>query len=76
MGVCISQTSSSPPPTGTVNKSHFAFKYAVGKGTYGFVWKAEKKPSNFPYAIKVMSKARVFNMRSADTINNEMKLLS
>ena len=40
-----------------VNKSMFAFKYAVGKGNYGLVWKGTKKSNSNDYAIKVMEKA-------------------
>lgn len=64
---------------GTVSvasKSMFAFHYAVGKSSYGMVWKATKKSNKQDYAIKVMDKATVYNMRSVDCILNELKLLS
>jgi len=76
MGVCISATPNHAPSTRDVNKSSFVFKNAIGKGSFGFVWKAEKKPNRHPYAVKVMSKARIYNMRCVDTIINEMRLLS
>lgn len=59
-----------------VSKSMFAFKYAVGKSSYGLVWKVTKKSNKSDYAIKVMDKATVFNLRSVDCLINEMKLLS
>lgn len=58
------------------SKSMFAFKMAVGKSAYGMVWKAVKKTNNAEYAIKVMDKATIFNMRSIDCILNEHHLLS
>jgi serine/threonine protein kinase len=58
------------------SKSMFAFRYAVGKSSYGMVWKATKKSNKQDYAIKIMDKATVYNMRSVDCILNELKLLS
>lgn len=40
------------------------------------VWKAVKKSNNAEYAIKVMHKATIFNLRSIDCILNEHHLLS
>ena len=76
MGVCFTTNQNYSATTGEVNKSCFVFKNVIGKGSFGYVWKVEKKPNRFPYAVKVMSKARVMNMRSVDTVMNEMKLLS
>jgi hypothetical protein len=59
-----------------VSKSMFAFKVACGKSSYGLVWKAVKKNTKVEYAIKVMDKAGVYNLRSIDCILNELKLLS
>lgn len=58
------------------SKSMFAFKQAVGQSSYGMVWKAVKKSNNAEYAIKVMHKATIFNMRGIDCILNEHHLLS
>ena len=62
--------------TQIASKSMFALKIAVGMSTYGIVWKALKKSNNAEYAIKVMDKASIFNMRSIDCIMNEHHLLS
>jgi serine/threonine protein kinase len=62
--------------TQIASKSMFAFKMAVGKSAYGIVWKALKKSNNAEYAIKVMDKATIFNMRSIDCIMNEHHLLA
>jgi serine/threonine kinase 32 len=48
----------------------------VGKGGFGKVWKVErKKAPNQLYAMKEMSKARIINKRSVNSVINEMKLL-
>ena len=60
---------------GEINKSTFALKYVVGKGSFGYVWRAEKKSNRFSYAIKIMDKARVYNKRCVDTVINELRLL-
>ncbi len=57
------------------SKSMFAFKQAIGKSSYGIVWKVHKKSNNAEYAIKVMDKATIFNIRSVDCILNEHHLL-
>jgi serum/glucocorticoid-regulated kinase 2 len=62
--------------TQIASKSMFAFKMAIGISTYGIVWKAVKKSNNAEYAIKIMDKATIFNMRSIDCILNEHHLLS
>lgn len=66
------------PWTGTleINKNQFMFKHAIGKGSFGLIWKAEKRISKTPYAIKVMDKTKIYNMRSVDTIINEKDLLA
>jgi serine/threonine protein kinase len=53
----------------------FAFKQAIGKSRYGMVWRAVKKSNKREYAIKVMDKAMIFNLRSVDCILNEHNLL-
>lgn len=59
-----------------INKSEFAFKHVIGKGSFGYVWKVEKKSNKIPYAIRIMNKALVYNKRSTETLLNEVRLLS
>ena len=54
----------------------FALKYAIGKSRYGLVWNALKKSNKREYAVKVMDKATIFNMRSVDSILNELNLMT
>jgi serine/threonine protein kinase len=59
-----------------VNKSHFNYQYAIGKGGFGKVWKVERKKDNSLFAMKEMSKARILNKRSVNSVLNERKILS
>lgn len=59
----------------TATKSMFSLKTAIGKGSYGMVWKAFKKTNNAEYAIKVMEKTMIYNYRSVDCIINELEIL-
>jgi serine/threonine protein kinase len=56
-------------------KSMFALKQAIGKSRYGMVWRAVKKSNKREYAVKVMDKAFIFNLRSVDCILNEHNIL-
>ena len=69
-----------------VNKSHYKFHAVIGKGGFGRVsihlflkvkvWKVERKQFESEYAMKEMSKAKVVNKKSVQSILNERKLLT
>ena len=59
-----------------MNKNHFQFNYAIGRGGFGKVWRVEKKKEKEVYAMKEMSKARVMAKKSVQSVMNELKLLS
>ena len=61
--------------TSSIYKSLFSYQYAIGKGGFGKVWKAEMKRSNNLYAIKEMQKIRIINKRSVHSVMNERKIL-
>jgi len=48
----------------------------IGKGGFGQVWKVERKKFNTMYAMKEMSKAKIVNKKSVNSVLNERKLLS
>ena len=48
----------------------------VGKGGFGKVWKVERKKFRTMYAMKEMSKVRIVNKKSVNSVINERKLLS
>lgn len=48
----------------------------VGKGGFGRVWKVERRKFKSMYAMKEMSKVRIVNKKSVNSVLNERKLLS
>ena len=62
--------------TSAINKTHFKFHCVVGKGGFGRVWKVERKKFKSMYAMKEMSKVRIVNKKSVNSVINERKLLS
>ena len=48
----------------------------VGKGGFGKVWKVERKKFRTNYAMKEMSKVRIVNKKSVNSVINERKLLA
>jgi len=60
----------------TINKHNFKFHNVIGKGGFGKVWKVERKKFKTMYAMKEMSKARIVNKKSVNSVINERKLLS
>mmetsp|Transcript_33203 Transcript_33203/g.30139 ORF Transcript_33203/g.30139 Transcript_33203/m.30139 type:complete len:89 (-) Transcript_33203:313-579(-) len=59
-----------------VSKNNFIFHYVVGKGGFGKVWKVESKKNKIYFAMKEMSKSKVINKRSVNSVMNERHLLS
>ncbi|CAD8197449.1 unnamed protein product [Paramecium octaurelia] len=58
-----------------VNRVHFKFLYVIGKGGFGRVWRVEMKRNKKLYALKEMSKAKVIQKRSVNSVLNEKYLL-
>lgn len=59
-----------------INKSSFKLHSVIGKGGFGKVWKVERKKFTTMYAMKEMSKARIVNKKSVNSVLNERKLLA
>ena len=77
MGNCNYKPSENNQDEGqSVNKNHFKFHCVVGKGGFGKVWKVERKKFKTLYAMKEMSKARIVNKKSVNSVLNERKLLA
>ena len=55
---------------------HFNYHYIIGKGGFGKVWKVEKKKDKKLYAMKEMSKVKIYEKNSIETIITERKLLA
>jgi serine/threonine protein kinase len=59
-----------------MTKNNFNFKYAIGRGGFGKVWKVENKKSQKLFAMKEMSKARIISKRSVNSVINERNILA
>ena len=49
--------------------------YPIGKGGFGKVWKVEVKKGKGVYAMKEMSKAKIINKKSVQSVMNEKEFL-
>ncbi len=59
----------------TMTKNLFLQHYIIGKGGFGKVWKVEFKKTKELYAMKIMSKFKVYQKKSITSVMNEKKLL-
>jgi len=59
-----------------INKNHFEFNYVIGRGGFGKVWKVEKKNNKSPFALKEISKVKIYEKNSVPCVINERKLLA
>ena len=54
----------------------FDFKYVIGRGGFGKVWKVSYKKTQHIYALKEMSKVKIMDRKSEKSIMSERNLLS
>ena len=59
-----------------LSSNSFEFKYVIGKGGFGKVWKVIDKKHQKSYALKVMKKVKVIDKNSIKSIKYERELLS
>ena len=59
-----------------ITRNLFDFKYVIGRGGFGKVWKVAYKKTNNYYALKEMSKVKIIDKRSEKSIMSERTLLS
>jgi len=43
----------------------------LGRGGFGKVWKVKKKKNKLLYALKIMSKAKIVQKKSVNSVMNE-----
>ena len=59
-----------------ITKKAFDYKYIIGKGGFGKVWKVEHSKTRNQYAMKEMLKSLVMTKKSVQSVMNERLLLS
>ena len=59
-----------------ITSNSFDFKYVIGKGGFGKVWKVLYKKRKMIFAMKKMSKCKIIDKRSEKSIKAERDLLS
>ena len=59
-----------------MSKNNFEFCYVIGKGGFGKVWKIQHRKTHKYYALKEMSKLKIIEKKSENSINFEREILS
>jgi len=54
-----------------VSRNRFDFLHIIGKGGFGKVWKVVDKKYKISYALKEMSKVKVIDKKSVNSIKYE-----
>ena len=60
----------------SLNRNMFDFIFVIGKGGFGKVWRIREKKTKEFYALKEMSKKKIIDKKSENSINGERKFLS
>ena len=63
-------------PLTHLSRNLFDFKYVIGRGGFGKVWKVSFKKTHHVYALKEMSKLKIIDRKSEKSIMSERNHLS
>ncbi|CAD8110119.1 unnamed protein product [Paramecium primaurelia] len=75
MGNCNITDKNDFQETSILSVHSFEFIEVLGKGGFGKVWKVKKRKNKCYFALKMMSKAKVFLKKSVSSVMNERTLL-
>ncbi|CAD8091896.1 unnamed protein product [Paramecium primaurelia] len=77
MGNCnINEKKEDLMENNVVSVQNFQFIDAIGRGGFGKVWKVRQKKNKQFFALKVMSKPKIIQKKSVQSVMNEKSLLS
>jgi serine/threonine protein kinase len=79
MGICNCKSEGEGYDISSLRKNIFEYKYAVGRGGFGKVWRVSTRRLEgqevTEFALKEMLKARVMHKKSIESVMDELKLL-
>lgn len=79
MGICNCKSEGEGYDISSLRKNKFEYKYAVGRGGFGKVWRVStrrlEEEEVTEFALKEMLKARVMHKKSIESVMDELKLL-
>ncbi len=59
----------------SITKNMFMMHFIIGRGGFGKVWRVEYKKTKGIFAMKIMSKFKVYQKKSITSVMNEKRLL-
>ena len=59
-----------------LSRNDFIFQYKIGRGGFSKVWKVQLKKTKQFFALKEMSKVKIIDKHSEESIKNEREILS
>lgn len=59
-----------------LDRDYFQFLAQIGSGAFGKVYRASSKKTDKQYAIKILTKAQVVNLKLTDQLRNEITILA
>jgi serine/threonine protein kinase len=76
MGICSLSPRGKRNSDKILSKNSFKMQVVVGHGGFGKVWKVEHRTSKKSYALKELSKYKIYRNRGVSSVINERKILA